>query len=163
MTNDECPTNDEGKTGTFFLPSSLVGHSSFLKPSRHLQPVRLHQRRVGEHVSPRAVGDDPAAVEHHHAAARLQDHFQVVGGDQLGPRQAADQCDQPAPAARVEVDRRLVQQQHPGRIASTPARATRRFSPPEQVVRHPLVEPAQADPLQAFARGPPPRRAAGPG
>ena len=45
---------------------------------RHLQPVRVHERRIGENLIGRPVRDQPAAFQQQHAPARLAEQLQVV-------------------------------------------------------------------------------------
>ena len=85
------------------------------------------QRDIAENVAARPVGDDPSGVEQDGAGAKLEHHFEVMGGDQLGARQALDELDQPPAAARVEVGGGFVEHEY-GRIAGQHARETDAFA-----------------------------------
>ena len=69
---------------------------------------------IAENVAARSVGNDPAGVEQDGARAKLEHHFEVMSGDQLGARQALNELDQPAAAARVEVGGRFVEHEYGG-------------------------------------------------
>jgi hypothetical protein len=79
---------------------------------RHFQPVRFHKVATGEQLVGGAVGDQASAVEKQHPAASFEDHLQVVGGDDLGSRQSVQQTNQFTPAARIQVHRRLIEQEY---------------------------------------------------
>src|SRR5262249_39364791 len=85
-----------------------------------------------------------------HATARLQDHLQVVGRDDLGPGQAVDQLNEAAPAARVEALRRFVKEQHLRAHRQDAGQGDAPLFAAGEVKRHPLVEAGQAHRVQSL-------------
>ncbi len=83
---------------------------------RLLEPVGFHQSGIAKHLPARPISHDAPSIQQNGAEAELQRHLEVVGGDKLGAFQAADELDEPAPAAWVEVGGRLIQHQY-GRTA----------------------------------------------
>ena len=102
------------------------------------QPVRVEEVGIAKHVTGRAISNNTTAIEQDRPAAQLQDHLQVVGGDQLGRMQARDQLDEPAPAARVQVGRRLVEDQDRGVTREDTGQADPLAFAEAEVVRHSL-------------------------
>ena len=85
---------------------------STLEAQRPLEPVRVHQLGVAEQLAAWAVGDDSSGVEQDGPGAELQDHLEVVSGDQLGAGEAVNEPDEPPPTAGVEVGRGFVEHEH---------------------------------------------------
>ena len=64
-----------------------------LQAEGKLHAVGLEQGFVAQNVLRSAVGGDFAAREQEHAVAGVEDHVQIVLGDQLRLRQGVDRAD----------------------------------------------------------------------
>ena len=78
-----------------------------------------------------------------------------MGGDQLGRPQARNQLHEPAPAARVQVGRGLVEYQNRGVAGEDASQADPLTFAEAEVMRHSLGSPLEIDERQALARNPP--------
>ena len=99
-------------------------------------PPRRARRHAPRAPRPAPVGDEPAlGAEHDDPVDEVLPHLDaVLDHDERRTRaleHAADRLAHLGDAPRVEVRRRLVEQQEPGRIAIAPASASRCFCPPE--------------------------------
>src|SRR5262245_44386350 len=57
------------------------------QPVWHLQPVGCHQIPIAENLLGRSCADELALIQNDHAVAGVEDHFQIVRGDDLSDRQ----------------------------------------------------------------------------
>ncbi len=115
-----------------------------------LEPVCFHQAGVAKHQPARPISNDAPPIQQNGAEAKLQRHLEVVGGDELGAFQAADELDEPAPAPWVEVGRRLIQHQY-GRTAREHTSQTGPFALAEtQMMRLAVSLGGKIDARQAF-------------
>ena len=81
------------------------------KAVRHFQPMCIHKFRIRQDLPRRTIRNDSSAIEQQDSLTSFTDHFQVVSGNHLGNMQAVHQADELAPAARVQMSGRLIQQQ----------------------------------------------------
>src|SRR5262249_3949825 len=85
----------------------------------------------------------------------VEDQLQVVGSDNPRHLQAVDQLNELAAATRVEVDRRLVEQEDLGPHRQDPGEGSAALLAPGKMKRHARLEAAQADALERLAHAPP--------
>jgi hypothetical protein len=74
--------------------------------------VLIEQLDVGEHLAARPVGYDAAGIEKDDSPADLEDHLEVVSGDEHRAFESLDEPDEASPSAGVEVRGRLVHHKH---------------------------------------------------
>jgi hypothetical protein len=74
-----------------------------------LKAVALHEARVAEDKPGLAVGPDLAVVEEDDAGAELEDHLQVVSGDEPGVGERGEMGDERAAGLGIEVGAGLVE------------------------------------------------------
>ena len=67
------------------------------------EAVGVHEFFVGEDFSRRAVDLDAAVVEEDDAVAEVEDHFEVVAGDDLGGGTVMQEVDELPAGAGVEI------------------------------------------------------------
>ena len=114
------------------------------------EAVGFEQDDVTENDAAGPVGDNPSGVEQDRARAELEHHFEVMGGDQLGARQALDKLNEPPATARVEVGGRFIEHEY-GRLAGQHTGETDPFALAEtQVMRRAFGLSPQLDPIQAI-------------
>jgi hypothetical protein len=71
--------------------------------------VPVHEVGVGQELARSTIGMDSAGVENDDAVGDVENHLQVVGGDDLGTLDSAQKIDQFTPSSRIEVTGRFVQ------------------------------------------------------
>ena len=81
------------------MPRPRSMRMAVLKDVRPLEPVREHQRLVGQEVARRSFGHDLATIEDDRARAQLDDQLEIVGGHYRGGRDLLqERLDLSAPA-----------------------------------------------------------------
>src|SRR5713101_1516523 len=80
--------------------------------------------------------------------ACLQDELQIVRGDDLGNPQVVDQMDQLTPPSRIEVRRRLIEEQDFRTHGQYTCQSNSSLLTAGKVKGHPVIKALQADALQ---------------
>ena len=121
-----------------------------LEAQRLFQAVKFDEPQVAQDVSACTVGDDPSGIEQNRPRTKVEHHFEVMRGDELGGRQTVDKLDQTAAAARVEIGGGLVEHEY-GRITGQHAGETDTLSLAEaQMMGRAIGEISQVDAIKAF-------------
>jgi hypothetical protein len=94
-----------------------------LEAQWHLQSVCLEQNWIAEHIPAQAVRHDAATIKQDGPVAEVQNHLKVMRRDQLRRRKRSDQLDESAPAARVKVGGRLIEDEHRRPAGENPGEA----------------------------------------
>jgi hypothetical protein len=82
------------------------------KAERLLQAMGFHQGGVAEHDLAKAICHHTSGFQHNGPMTEVKGHLEVMSGDKLGTVQAPDKFHESAPAAWIEIGRRLVEQQY---------------------------------------------------
>ena len=69
----------------------------------HFEAVLGHQFGVGEDGFGLAVGDETTLAEEEDPAAEVEDHLEVMAGDESGVREGVELGDEEAPGARRRI------------------------------------------------------------
>ena len=81
---------------------------------RTLESVGKHQGFISQQFHGAAIGNEPALIENNGARTELHRQFEIVRGDELGGRQAAQHRLEFAPATGIEITGGFIQHQHGG-------------------------------------------------
>ena len=112
-----------------------------------------HEGFVGQDLGDRAGRDDPACVKDDDRIADLGHELKIMGGDDFGGRDAAENGHQPPPAPRIEGPGRFVQSQHLGLAGQDAGQADPLLFAVAQMLRRAALESLQTDVGQGLADG----------
>src|SRR4051812_1132337 len=100
--------------------------------------MAFQEPRVRENLQGRSIRADLALIEHDDPGTKLQDHFEIVAGNELGSGGSFQDRQELTPSARVEIARGLIQREE-GRAARQDTRETNPLPLSEaQMLRTPL-------------------------
>src|SRR5579864_5039728 len=110
FSNFGCNETLNRVASSFFINGSMW--MDMPQDVRTFQSMREHQSFIVEHLSQRAVGHDSASIQDNGARTHLHRELQVVCRNQFRRWNLPQQCLELAPPSRVQVARRLVQDQN---------------------------------------------------
>jgi hypothetical protein len=100
----------------------------------------MHQRVVPKKLTGRTLGDHASGVENDGSRADFGDECEVVGREESGGDEIAENADELATSARIESARRLIEDEGPWPAREQPRQANSLLLPAAEPVGQPPIE-----------------------